>query len=83
MATAATGVTIYSLCYYDFSCRITVSQDIALAKRFSSCIVKQHTPLQLVVAVSDFQRINLSHLNEKKREEMTHSLSPAPEKSIF
>ena len=82
MATAAAAVTIYSLCYYDFSCRITVSQDIALAKHFS-CIVKRHAPLQLVVAISDFQRINLSHLNEKKREEMTHSLSPAPEKSFF
>lgn len=82
MATVATAVTIYSLSYYDFSCRIIVSQDIALAKHFS-CGGKHHTPLHLVVAISDFQRINLSHLNEKKREEMTHSLSPSPEKSCF
>lgn len=46
-AKAATAETIYSLCYYDFSRRVVVSQAIALAKNFSSLIVKLHTLLLL------------------------------------
>lgn len=33
--------------------------------------------------VSDFQRINFHHLNEKKGEEMPHSLSPPPKRIFF
>lgn len=79
-ATAAAAAAICSPRSRDFSCRVTAPQAAALAKRLR-CEV--HAPLQLVAAISDFQRINLSHLNEKKREEMPHSLSPSPEKTFF